>query len=278
MRVELSTRAGRSDRPNEDFVGAVPGAAVLVDGAGISGVEAICRHGIAWYAHRLGTALLAGLSRYRDRDRDLASLLGDAIAEVADTHRDTCDIADPSSPSATVVAVRCDGDRLDHLVLADSLLVLDRVGDVPLVVADEREVRVGRPLRAAVYAAPPGTDEYDRVLQAARTTLRASRNQPGGFWVAKDDPRAAEEAVTGSVPVRDLAGAALLSNGVTCLVDRYGLADWPEVLELCGTMGPAEVIRRVREAEAGDPDLVRWPRSAIHDDATVAYCTRLSGA
>ena len=34
----------------------------LVDGAGITGAEDLCRHGTAWYAHRLGTTLLARLS------------------------------------------------------------------------------------------------------------------------------------------------------------------------------------------------------------------------
>ncbi len=47
---------------NEDFTGAVPTAAVLIDGAGIPGTESICRHGVAWYAGRLGGSLLSLLS------------------------------------------------------------------------------------------------------------------------------------------------------------------------------------------------------------------------
>ena len=39
--------------------------------------------------------------------------------------------------------------------------------------------------------------------------LRARRNHPGGFWVAKDDPRAADEAVTGQVALRVLRAVAL---------------------------------------------------------------------
>lgn len=48
MRVNLATSAGRAGRPNEDFVGAIPGAVVLLDGAGIPGVESLCFHGVAW--------------------------------------------------------------------------------------------------------------------------------------------------------------------------------------------------------------------------------------
>jgi hypothetical protein len=51
--------------------------------------------------------------------------------------------------------------------------------------------------------------------------LRARRNQPGGYWIAKDDPRAADEAVTGSRPLHDLDSVALLSNGASRIVSPY---------------------------------------------------------
>ena len=77
------------------------------------------------------------------------------------------------------------------------------------------------------------------------------------------------QAVTGSVPLGQLNGAALLSNGASRIVDPYRLAAWPAVLELLRTKGPDEILRRVREAEAEAADSgadVRLP-----DDATVAY-------
>ena len=84
----------------------------------------LCFHGVAWYTHRLGGALLGHLSR--DDGRDLAAILATAIGEIAAEHGDTCDIADPSSPQATVAMVRAHQGRLDWLLLADSFLVLDR--------------------------------------------------------------------------------------------------------------------------------------------------------
>src|SRR5690606_24582782 len=93
--------------------------------------------------------------------------------------------------------------------------------------------------------------------------LRAHRNRPGGFWVAKDDPGAAAEAVTGTCPASGLAGAALPSNGASRVVD-FGLADWAEVMAVRTASGPAEIIRRVRQAEARD--------QVPPDDATIAHC------
>lgn len=271
MRVSMATSAGQAGRPNEDFAGAVPGAAVLLDGAGIPGTESICSHGVAWYTHRLGGALLGRLSR--DDGRDLADILATVIGEIAADHRGTCDITHPSSPQATVVIVRAHRGRLDHLLLADSFLVLDQVRGGPRVITDEREVTARRTCSAPLDGVPRGTAEYDRIRESCVEALRARRNRPGGYWIAKDDPHAAEEAVTGSLPLPDLGSVALLSNGASRIVSPYGLTDWPGVLELLDTGGPADIIRRVRQAEAlicADPD------APVPDDATVAHCTGVS--
>ena len=262
MRVTMtSVAAGRAGRVNEDFAGAVPAAAVVVDGAGIPGAESVCRHGVAWYAARLGGSLLSLLAL--GPDRSLAAVLAEAIQQVTAEHRGTCDVADPISPSATVAMLRLSGGRVEHLVLGDAVVVLDRADGAPLVRSDPREVVISRSYRPALEAAGAGTDEYRRVLGE----LRAHRNRPGGFWVAKDDPRAAAEAVTGSAAVPELTGAVLLSNGASRIVDHFGLTDWPGFLALLAAGGPAEIIQRVRRAEAG--------QAVAADDATIVHCTDL---
>jgi len=253
MRVTMASVPARAGRVNEDFAGAVPEAAVVLDGAGIAGAASVCRHGVAWFATRLGGSLLGRLALAPGGA--LPALLAEAIVEVTDQHRDTCAVTDPISPSATVAMLRVAGGTLDYLVLGDSFLVLDRAGDAPLVVTDPRELVISRRYELALARG----DEREGVLRE----LRAHRNRPGGFWLAKDDPRAADEAITGSCPVAGLRGAVLLSNGVSRIVDRFGLTDWAGVL----SSGPAEIIGRVREAEARE--------TVAPDDATILYCTEL---
>jgi Protein phosphatase 2C len=262
----MATSAGKAGQPNEDFVGAVPGAAVLLDGAGIAGTESICSHGVAWYTRRLGSALLGSLSR--DDGHDLAAILASALAEIAADHHITCDIANPSSPQATVLIVREHERRLDYLLLADSYLVLDQVRGVPQVITDEREVTTRRMCLAPLDGVARQTPQYGRIRDSCIEELRARRNQPGGYWIAKDDPHAAEEAVAGSRPLRDLDSVALLSNGASRIVSPYGVTDWPGVLELLSASGPAEIIRRVRYVEACSPE---GPTASPADDATVAH-------
>ena len=254
----MATSPGHG-RPNEDFAGAVPGAVVLLDGAGIPHNEHLCHHGTAWYSHTLGATLLGRLSRVEGSD--LATALAESIEQVADEHRATCDIADPSSPQATVAMLRSEEGRVDYLVLADSYIVIDRT-EGPQVVTDPRELAVRDECTAPLSGLAPGTPDYQRALPAVIDAFRARRNQAGGYWIAKDDPEAAAQAVTGSVPLDGLTGAALLSNGASRIVDPYRLAEWPAVLDLLRTGGPEEILRRVREAESDG----RSP-----DDATVAY-------
>jgi hypothetical protein len=261
----MATDAGHPGRANEDFVGAVPGAVVLLDGAGIPGAESVCAHGVAWFVRRLGGVLLSSLSRADGRA--LTDLLADAIIAVGDDHRDTCDLADPNSPQATVAMIRVDGDRLDYLLLADCFLVLDRVGKAPQILTDEREVATRRACSAPLDVLAPGSPEYDRAYAACVESFRARRNRAGGYWVAKEDPRAAAEALTGSHPIREIDGVALLSNGASRVVDHYSRTDWPGALRLLETEGAAGLIHRLRRAESES--------AADADDATVAYCTNL---
>lgn len=272
MNVSMATSGGHPGRANEDFVGAVPGAVVLLDGAGIPGTEFLCRHGVAWFTHRLGGVLLGLLSL--GAEQDLATILATAIDEVAADHRDTCNLTHPSSPQATVLIVRLGDERADYLMLADTYLLLDRVCADPQIVTDDREVTARRLCTAPLDGVARGTAEYDSIRAACIQALQARRNQPGGYWIAKDDPRAATEAVTGSCPLRELDSIALLSNGASRIVSPYGRTDWLGVLGLLRSGGPAEIIRRVRQAEADDP---AEPVAAIPDDATVVHCTQLPG-
>ncbi|MET7877319.1 hypothetical protein ABZS52_10355 [Micromonospora profundi] len=258
MRVTMATDAGHAGRTNEDFAGAVASGMVLVDGAGgIAGVEKVCRHGVSWYATRLGGTLLGALSG----DRSLRDVLAEGIERVTDQHRDTCDVTHPISPFAAVAMLRFSGGLVEHLVLGDAVVLVGRAGAAPLVAHDPREVVIARSFEARLKGIAEGSDEYRRLL----LELRGRRNSPGGFWVAKDDPQVVDEAVCGSCPADEVTTAALLSNGASRLVDTFGRTDWAGLLHLLETDGPDEVIRRVREIEAHD--------GVATDDATVIFRT-----
>lgn len=191
---------------------------------------------------------------------------------MSELHRHTCDLANPSSPQSTVAILRFTEDRADYLVLADVFVVVDLAGSPPQVVTDGRELRVRGECTTALHGLTPGSSAYEQALPPVIAALRARRNHAGGYWIAKEDPEAAGHAVAGSVPLADLSGAAMLSNGASRIVDPYGVADWPTVLRLMRTRGPAEVLRRVRRAETNPGSAGSTPDLHQPDDATAAWC------
>jgi hypothetical protein len=66
--------------------------------------------------------------------------------------------------------------------------------------------------------------------------------------------------------------AALLTDGASDAITRYGAVDWAGALGILRTRGPAELIRMVRSAEDHDPDGQEQPRYKRYDDATAAFC------
>jgi len=248
VRIDSATEAAPvPGRPNEDLVASGPDWALVLDGATPApNVATGCRHDVPWLVHRLAAALTVRLSQAASTS--LADVLADAIAELCGAHQDTCDLANPDSPSSTVAMARVRGTAVDYLVLCDSPVVLRHTGGRITLIEDDRLATLprGRPYRAG--------------------QIRAHRNQPGGFWVASTDPAAAYQALTGSAGTTGLTDVALFSDGVTRLAEWYGYP-WPRILDQLRGQGPDALIGLLRAAERAYPH----PRLKQHDDATVAY-------
>lgn len=269
MRVTFATEPAQPGRDNEDFVGATADAVVLLDGATApAGIASPCSHSVRWYSYTLGSTLLAELTQ---STAPLPELLAQGIKRVTSLHDFTCDLSRGDSPSATVVMLRRTADRLDWLVLCDSVLILDTGTAEPTVICDDRLDRIAMPTRERLRALPADSPEHAEALREHAKAVSEYRNRDGGFWVASTDPLVAEQALTGTVPAGTVRAAALLSDGASRLVDCFHLATWRNVLDILHRYGPADLIRRVREAEHTDPHGRRWPRGKTYDDATAAY-------
>ncbi|HET6298381.1 MAG TPA: protein phosphatase 2C domain-containing protein [Kribbella sp.] len=230
---------------NEDLVLSGPEFVVILDGATAPpGVDSGCRHTVAWLVGQLGRQLVVPL--LGRSEAPLADLLADAIAAVCAEHASTCDLANPDSPSSTVSIVRATAGEVEHLVLADSPVVLRSPDQRITVVADNR-----------IELLPEYTFE----------AVRRLRNQAGGFWVASTEPKAAYEAVAGTTERADVELVALLTDGASRYAERYGHT-WEELLEVLTGEGPQALIDRVRAYDAAA--LTGSFRGKRHDDATAA--------
>ena len=270
MQVTLASRRSPEATSNEDFIAATPSVVVVIDGASVPPkLGTGCGHGTAWFAHQLGAQFLALLST--EADCSPADSLAQAITAVAALHADTCDLGHPGSPSATVAVLREQPEALDFLVLGDTTVLVEEPAGIR-VLTDDRLEHVAAVQHGAMHEHATGSADHARSFAELVTEQRRHRNQPDGFWVASADPAAAQHTLTGRVARDGLRRAAVLSDGATRLVDRFGLVDWPSLLTILAEQGPDAIIAQVRAAEHSDPDGQRWPRGKRHDDASAAFC------
>ncbi len=251
--VAFSTAAAPG-QANEDYVAAGAGWVMVLDGATAArGLDSGCRHNVRWLVEHLAAHLASPLTL--GTTAPLTDVLAGAIAAVRGDHDDTCDLDNPHSPSATVAMLRRRGNAVDHLVLADSAVVLDVGGEVTGIT----------------------DDRLDHLPGYTAETVGAHRNHDAGFWVASTSIDAAYQAMTGTVPVSDVRRAAVVSDGVSRYVELLGLGGWTDLLDALSTDGPSVVIDQVRAAESAqlgdDPRGPSGRRIKKHDDATAAYVT-----
>ncbi|MGH4035504.1 hypothetical protein ACQB60_42105 [Actinomycetota bacterium Odt1-20B] len=278
MRIELATRPGDPARPNEDYASvALPasgrgGALVLLDGVTPPRGDDGCLHSVHWFTARLGGAL--GELSVSRRDMALPEVLSAAIERTAEAHRQTCDLSHPRTPQATVVLVRWDEERVEHLVLSDSALLLARPGGEVAAVLDHRLAQLPPAVRArrdAVRALPRGSAEREVAGREYAAAVEALRNAEGGFFTAAADPAVAGLAVTGSDDRDAVTGMVALTDGVGRWVETFREGGWEDLFALVRKEGPERVVERVRELELGDPQCAEFPRGKVHDDAALVH-------
>ncbi|MFE0652335.1 hypothetical protein ACFVZH_27520 [Streptomyces sp. NPDC059534] len=221
-----------------------------------------------WYVAQLGGHMMAALAA---GDRLLSDGLAEALEKVARLHPE-CDLKNPGTPSATVAILRERSGYFDHLVLADSPVVLEGADGIT-VLTDLRVDEVCQDLRAETERLQTGTPEHRASVARLVAAQREIRNTPEGYWVAAAAPDAASHALTGTVAAADVRSAAVMSDGVSRLVTEYQMATWEALLSQLRQSGPATLIRTIRDVEATDPYGQRWPRYKAGDDAAVAFCS-----
>jgi hypothetical protein len=261
MRTELASEPSELGFPNEDFVSVglpasgLGGVVVVLDGVTPPRGETGCVHSVPWFTARLGGALTElSLSR---RDLTLTEVLASAIERTAFVHAETCDLSHPRTPQATVAVARWDAETVDHLVLADSVLLVERAGGEVAVLTDDRLARIPR--------------ERLRSVAVVDATLR---NKEGGFWTAAADPSVAERALTGSASREGVRSLTALTDGAARWVEVFGRGGWGDAVSLIRERGAAALVAEVRALERADAEARRHlGPSKTHDDATIAHIT-----
>ncbi len=229
-----------------------------------------------WYARRVAATFVDRL----DDGADLRTACADTIQETglalaahvpgdADRSVRTA-VAAHELPNAKVAAARWSESGLSYLVLGDvSAAFVDPAGHVSTPGALDRvDARTAR-IRAELLDRDVDQTTVRKHQLAHIRSTRAHCNVPGGYWVARLNPLAAEFAETGEQTVDD--GPLLLyTDGFDPLVAPLGVFDDPpSMARYAAAEGPAALLDRLREAEAGSDARLHAP-----DDASAALVRR----
>ncbi len=259
-RIAAVTAPG-GEAPNEDYYLASDAWWVVLDGITRYPDDG-CVHDVPWYVRRLGAAIA---SRIEDGDLGLRAVLKQAIGVVADHHRDTCDLANPVTPGATVAIARLAGERIEWLVLGDSAVAW-RSGDGRTHAwTDERLSRL---------ASPPRAEDVGGIRRLPIRYIAEVRNRPEGFWVASSEPEAAEAAFSGSIDTVEAEELMLCTDGITRLVERFG-HQWGRLFRVASEAGVSALVSLVREEEREAPATQSGGKP--HDDATALFISLGTG-
>lgn len=263
----VASDPGSPDVPNEDQAAICGQTVVVLDGL-TTRTESGCRHGTAWYVSRLAQEIVGHMTL------GPSDALEVAIERTAEAHRRTCDLSNPGTPAAAVAILHWEEEIVSYLVLADTTIVLK--GSHELSTITDARIRESAPReRERADLLPAGSAAKRTALVEMKLAELAVRNTPGGYWVAAADPVAVAHSVVGSLPIREVRRAAVLTDGAARLVTPFAERDWSGLLDLLEARGPQQLIREVRALEDSDPAGLRWPRNKHSDDATAVFVQQL---
>jgi hypothetical protein len=200
--------------------------------------------------------------------------LTDIVEQCATCIRETIP---PSSqgylPYATIVLFKFNINKVEYLLLGDSYLVLEN-GEMTEVAVDNRQKAFAVTERQAVRALAaagfgPKSDEYrDAHLRLVQEEARWL-NVDDGYWLLSNEPRAARQAISGTMALGSEYHVSAFSDGLARLATHLPIPipvqDIPKSVRL---FGPLALLQQLRAAECGFARQ-KGLSSSQHDDAAM---------
>ncbi|HEV6953190.1 MAG TPA: protein phosphatase 2C domain-containing protein [Promicromonospora sp.] len=255
-----ATLAGKTNNQDRYVIG--DNFAAVLDGA--TSFAGDRSHDPGWYAEQLAHAL--------DETVPRGEPLADAVAEAIRTVRDANELTPATTPTSTVALARWSDDQVETYVLGDSYVVVLHDDGSETVHTDDRLDEIATAERITYRSRLVDGHGYDEAHRALLLDLQAEQarhvNRPGGYWIAGTEPEAGRHGMTTVEPRGRVAGLLLASDGID--PERHPKATaWRDLFNEAYSHGPEQVLRRIHDAERGDPAGRRWPRSKPHDDKTI---------
>jgi hypothetical protein len=266
--IDAVSLAGDDKRVNEDAWGMAGRHAWVIDGATGLGAKLLPGDSDAvWFAATLNEAL-AAVDADDARTRIAAAI--DVGRQKFATQAARAPIAGWETPCGSLMLATAHENHVELAWLGDcTALIRGRDGTIARAGAGGEDARA-----EAARAVRMGASGRGGWLRSKDTidALRRSRdnfNRPGGTWVARLEPEAAEHAETLSVSIEPPARLLLMTDGFAALAHHYERYDHAALFAAAERTGLAALgaeLRRIEREE--DPLGARYSRFKQSDDAT----------
>lgn len=217
------------------------------------------------------------LRRRAEEPAPIASLVEAALAAVSERLSPSLELPNDRAqiPTAAIAVARLTEERLDLFVLGDCRIVAYHPEGLLIDLLDWRhraidEVALRR--MSELRDQGMGLAESRAAIQDLLVAHRRATNQPGGYWILGNDPKAARHGVSLTLenPPSDLR-LLLMTDGFFALLE-YGLFPSPiHLIEYIDKNGLEQALQLLRAEEDADPDCRLHPRFKRKDDATATY-------
>jgi serine/threonine protein phosphatase PrpC len=176
-------------------------------------------------------------------------------------------------PSAGVVALHIFSDHIKAYRIGDCSLYTregstftDVFGDSPLQALDENSItKMNDALRKGF--------SYNQARESINDLLKKNRskmNTKGGYTVLSINPNSVDGFETKKIFLSKEMKFLLMSDGFSAFKEKYGYSI-DEFFQKVEQKSMEKMIRKLREIENSDKDLLKFPRLKRHDDATCIY-------
>lgn len=275
----------RGNAANEDFAYAGPlpsGGAygVVIDGAtGLVEMPLISPDfatNAQWFSHVAGEALCASLESGTPPEQALVNAVDKTRGELEAALGRPAGSLDPAAvPSATLALAVVREKNVELWGLGDSPLVaLMRDGELIVSTDEVLESLDGRVVELMVERSA-GRDlsvaERRALVRDEVIANRRLRNTPGGYWCLDATGEGLAHARRLTIPRADVAAVAGMTDGIFRAFGQYGMALLAEWMRDATYFSARQLCDRMRELEAEDAQLRRYPRMKVGDDASLFW-------
>lgn len=272
MPWRIRERISDAGRPvNEDGCGVEGNFAWIADGAGTAAPPRFPGTGTdaAWLVHEVARTMANALAH--DPSRALSELLDVVEADVRSAWGASSTVDPAGGPTCCLAVMehwRDDG-RADIAVVGDVVLLVPMADESVRMITDERV----KPFEAKSLAAL-GTDprQHGAMPPAARAQIQANRalmNTADGFPIVCPPAQWVSRMVRGACMLARDKPVVLVTDGFYRLVDVFSRYTDETLYDACAKGHGNALLAELRQTEADDADMSRYPRFKVHDDATL---------